>query len=942
MWKRTLCLVAMAVLVLSCGVGRGDVVTGLEGYWPLDSDAQDASGNERHGTPIAGAHFISNGMHGGALELDGTDDYISVDGYKGIFGPPWTLACWIQTTVAGEPEMLSWGSEGGGLKVEFRLDAGRLRIEHGNGNNRSETLVNDGLWHHVAAVLPEGGLMEDVQFYVDGEPGGTFQIGNGTNPFITAVGIDLNIGRSGPRADRYFTGLIDEARMYSRALTQDEVRQTMETSAAGSNPLASGPSPADGSRYEDSWVTLRWRSGAFAVSHDLYVGDDLDAVNDATAGAPAFWGNQALDFIVAGFPGFPFPDGLIPGTTYYWRIDEVNDADPNSPWKGEVWSFTVPSRTAYEPNPADGAEFADPGTSLSWEPGMAAKLHSIYFGDNPDEVTNAAGALPQTPATYDPGALESGKTYYWRVDEFDGGTTHKGDLWSFTTVPNIPISDPNLLALYTLDEGQGSTAVDWSGHGSHGTLKGTAGWTIPGLVGDSALNFGQNGYVAIRNLNYDSTAYTESTVCCWMRTENQGTQILVSFGQADYWRLSIDSYGAGFGLIDYDVTTSSGLTELGSLTRVDDGFWHHICGVYNKGLLAIYIDGRLDATMTGGPRMGTGTTRYGFLGADSLADTFDGTRDRRTALMGDIDDVRIYDRALPAEEITQIMRGDPLLAWGPSPANGANADISNALPLTWSAGDNAAQHDVYFGADIQAVKAAHASDATGIYRGRQNATTFTPAEVVEWGGGPYYWRVDEVAAGGTITQGGTWVFTVADFLLVDDIESYNDLNPDEPGTSRIFNTWIDGFGTTTNGALVGYDQAPFTERSIIHGGAQSMPYMYDTNLKISEATMTLVYPRDWTEQGVTKLSLWFRGQGANSPERMFVALNGSAVVYYGDPAATQTTIWTEWAIDLTAFTGVNLANVNTITIGFGTKNAAAAGSSGQMYFDDIRLYRPAE
>jgi len=939
MSKQRLCLAAIALLVFACGVSRGDVVTGLEGYWPLDSDAQDFSGNDRHGTPITGANFISNGRHGGALELDGTEGYVSIDGYKGILGPPWTLSAWIQTSASGEPEMLSWGSEGRGLKVEFRLDAGSVRIEHGGGNNRSETLVNDGLWHHVAAVLPEGGLMEDVEFYVDGEPGGTFQIANGTNPFITAVGIDVNIGRSGPRADRYFTGLIDEVRMYSRALTQADILEVMETSLAASNPFASGPSPANGSRYEASWANLRWRAGALAVSHDVYIGDDFDQVNNASTDSPVFWGNQTDTLVIAGFPGFPLPGGLLPGTTYYWRIDEVNPADPNSPWKGEVWSFVVPSVTAYDPNPADGTKTADPATTLSWQPGMNAVLHNVYFGDNSDDVAGAAGALPQMDATFDPGPLEAGKTYYWRVDEFDGAATHTGELWSFTTIPDLPVIDPNLLVLYTLDEGQGLTAVDTSGHANHGVLKGTADWTIPGLVGDSALNFGQNGYLAIRNLKYESNAYTESTVCCWMRTENQGTQILLSFGQADYWRLSIDSYGAGFGLIDYDVTTSSGLTELGSVTRVDDGFWHHICCVYNKGFMSMYIDGRLDATMTGGPTMGTGTTRYGFLGADSLADTYDGTRDRRTALMGDIDDVRIYDRALPAEEITQIMRGDPQLAWNPSPTNGASADIGNALPLSWSAGDNAARHDIYFGMDIQTVKAADASDTTGIYRGRQNATTFSPAEGVEWGGGPYYWRIDEVAADGTISRGGTWVFTVADFLLVDDIESYNDLNPDEPGSNRIFKYWIDGYGTTTNGAIIGNDQAPFTERNIVHGGAQSMPYTYDTNLKISEATMTLVYPKDWTAYGVTKLSLWFSGEGGNTPERMFVALNGSSVVYYGDTGATQATIWTEWVIDLAAFTGIDLTNVNTITIGFGTKNAAAAGGSGRMYFDDIRLYR---
>jgi hypothetical protein len=120
-----------------------------------------------------------------------------------------------------------------------------------------------------------------------------------------------------------------------------------------------------------------------------------------------------------------------------------------------------------------------------------------------------------------------------------------------------------------------------------------------------------------------------------------------------------------------------------------------------------------------------------------------------------------------------------------------------------------------------------------------------------------------------------------------------------------------------------------------------MPYSYDNNLKTSEATMTLVYPRDWTEEGVTKLSLWFRGDSANAAERMFVALNGSAVVYHDDPAVTQTGSWTEWVIDLQEFAdqGVDLTNVDTITIGFGTKDSPAAGGTGQMLFDDIRLYR---
>jgi len=182
---------------------------------------------------------------------------------------------------------------------------------------------------------------------------------------------------------------------------------------------------------------------------------------------------------------------------------------------------------------------------------------------------------------------------------------------------------------------------------------------------------------------------------------------------------------------------------------------------------------------------------------------------------------------------------------------------------------------------------------------------------------------------------------MADFIGVDDFESYNDTDPPDPTSHRIFESWIDGFGTTTNGALVGNDLPPYCEQAIVHGGAQSMPYTYDNNLKTSEATLTLVYPRDWTADGVTRLSLWFRGDYDNAPERMFVALNGNAVVYHADVAVTQTARWTEWMIDLQEFAsqGISLGNVNTITIGFGTKNAPAAGGAGRMLFDDIRLYR---
>jgi hypothetical protein len=67
------------------------------------------------------------------------------------------------------------------------------------------------------------------------------------------------------------------------------------------------------------------------------------------------------------------------------------------------------------------------------------------------------------------------------------------------------------------------------------------------------------------------------------------------------------------------------------------------------------------------------------------------------------------------------------------------------------------------------------------------------------------------------------------------------------------------------------------------------------------------------------------------------------VVTNDNPNAAQIISWFQWDIDLQAFAdqGVNLTNVNSITLGLGNRSNPVAGSAGMMYFDDIRLYPPA-
>ena len=177
------------------------------------------------------------------------------------------------------------------------------------------------------------------------------------------------------------------------------------------------------------------------------------------------------------------------------------------------------------------------------------------------------------------------------------------------------------------------------------------------------------------------------------------------------------------------------------------------------------------------------------------------------------------------------------------------------------------------------------------------------------------------------------------YVIIDDFESYNDLAPNDPERNRIFDKWLDGYNNPeANGSVVGNDNPPFTERSIVHGGMQSMPYSYNTISKLSKAELPLSPPQDWTEVGAGVLSLWFHGGASNAASLMSVVLNGSSVVYHDNPNAVRIDTWTEWTIDMQAFTGIDLTNVNSIAICFGREYVPQPGGLGKMFFDDIRLY----
>ena len=633
------------------------------------------------------------------------------------------------------------------------------------------------------------------------------------------------------------------------------------------NPLARRPDPKDGALLEQTWGTISWKQGDFAVSHDLYMGDNFDDVNSGTA--DTLVGNLPTTTQIVGFFGFPFPDGLVPGTTYFWRVDEVNDANAASPWKGPVWSFSVPPKTGYSPIPSDGAKFVETDSlALSWTPGFDARLHYVYFGTSYDEVENATGAPPLSDPTFTPpGTLEQGTTYYWRVDEFDVAATHKGSVWSFTT---------------------GKLGGGVKGEYYH--------WSDPSFVGGGG-NPGPGqafGNLVLTRID---------------------PRIDFTFSNSPDPTVNEDLFSAR-----WTGEVEAAFTETYTFyTSSDDG-------------ARLWIDGRklIDAWVD------QGTTEY--------SGEIDLVAGQKYSLVmeyyenggGAVAEMRWSSPSTPKDFVPQAALSRLVHAYNPKPIDGTEG-VHLMSDLRWSPGDFANSHEVYLGTDEAAVAGATKTSPeykTGKALGEES---FDPGQL-EFDT-TYYWRIDEVNNTNPDSpwEGKVWSFWTGDFLVVDDFEGYDDLDPPVGETgNRIWDKWMDGYGTLNNGALVARDYPPYTEQTIVNSGAQSMEYRFDNTIKISEATLGLTFPMDWTANGVTKLSIQFRGSTGNSAERIFVAL-GNAVVYHPDPAATQINEWTEWVIDLSEFAGANLGNVLSMTIGVGTRNVPGVDATGTLYFDDIRL-----
>jgi len=592
------------------------------------------------------------------------------------------------------------------------------------------------------------------------------------------------------------------------------------------------------------------------------------------------------------------------GTTFYNWIGRSGDTPF---FKGYMDDFYIFSRVlsqaeikelqaggalarelAAKPTPADQETDVLRDTILQWTAGVSADTHNVYFGDSFDAVENARIGSPllvssgQSVTTCDPGQLEFGRIYYWRVDEVNAppdSTVFKGDVWSFTIEPYAyPIPTASITA----------TASSYvAGRGPEKTIDGS------GLTGDMHSTVQTDMWQTAKGTSLPAwilyefdTAYKLSTMLVW------------------------NYNGESFLAIQ-------GAKEVVVEHSVDGTIWTQLTGV-----TAFPV-----APGTAGhvPDM---TVDFGDVAAKFVKITATSNHSGGMSKQCGLSEVRLV--------------AVPMTARYPSPEQDAN-NVYPGTTLSWLPGRGAAHHQIYLSDQETAVRQGtaplHTTDESQIAGSqlglRLGQTYYWRVDEVNEAAVPSVWLGDTWAFR---TAG---YIVVDDFESYGNISPNRPFQTWIDGVG--FTEPAPGNTGNNTGAAAGHDiwspgdhyEGLIVETGIVNSGQQSLPLYYDNSgagglLKYSQTDRTFVAPQDWTQSGITKLVVHFYGSPDNTGQ-LYVKINSAKIPYPGNAADIAAEAWTSWEIDLTSL-AATARSVSTLSIGID-----GSGASGLLYIDDVWL-----
>ena len=422
------------------------------------------------GTDFATASVA--GQHGTAVNLDGTDDHVTVSNVQ-LNSNTVTITAWVKQNASQN----GWA----GIVMDRSSSASGLNV-----GNSSELRYhwNNGQWSWNSGLTPPADTWTFVALVV--EPNKATMYMNTGSGFQSAVNNASHspatfgttyIGQDPSSASRHFSGAIDDARIYNYAMSQAELQNIADGGGAES------PNPFSGATDVSSSI-LRWSAGATATSHHVYLGTSQAAVANATQASPEYQGTATAPLFVA---------SLSNQTQYYWRVDTVTSS---STLTGPVWSFTTgtipPPGNAIMVNFGQGSGEAFAGGSLIgpntsnssyWNSGTGASgsLTGLIDSGGSSTAANVTWSSSNTWSNSDGTADDEHKLSVGYLDDGDGSNGDgKGVL---VTISNIPFASYRVYGLF---------ATDQNGSGSSGTVNfnvnGT--WALGGNASTTAAAWG--------------------------------------------------------------------------------------------------------------------------------------------------------------------------------------------------------------------------------------------------------------------------------------------------------------------------------------------------------------------------------------------------------------------------------------------------------------------
>jgi hypothetical protein len=541
--------------------------------------------------------------------------------------------------------------------------------------------------------------------------------------------------------------------------------------------------------------------------------------------------------------------------------------------------FCPASSAATAPNPANnGQNVASDSTVLSWLSGIDAVSHDLYFGTDYDEVNSSV-----TPTVSGLTATQYPSSGFM---DLDFGETY---YWRVDEVDaSNNVTKGRIWSFTTADNSVAASSITATASGqldsSHPITR-----TIDGSGLTDMIHSTIHNEMWLDNASGTSSNHPLGLACkAWAKYEfDQGYQLSAmrvwNYNQSGYTNRGLRNVR-----IDYS-------TDGVNFTHMGDYEWPMADGTggYTPPINLAFDNQTIKAVViTAAETNGNwGGNYYGF------------------------SEVQF---ALSQNKATFISPVDSLTGAGVNPSNFA---------LEWQGGLDAVSYNVYLSENLEDVESGTASVSTGQSESAYPATGTMALEFDT----DYYWRVDTVS-GETVYEGDIWAFHTAGSLLIENFSMPEDV---ELWTCNKTGDWLSyeeelRYGSVPGSLKIEYDNS-------------EAPY-------VTKATHTFDTAQDWAGSGGVAIRLFVTGDSTNytghSP--LFVTITDndstphSATVYNPDPNVCQSMTFRPWDIPLSEFTGVNMFNVKSISVGVGDGSASGqpSGDKDTVYFDYIMIYPP--